>query len=100
MEFAIWRPPADVLYSGERWLIKLELPGIGADELEISAQGNRLQVSGSRRDLLMEQGLLYHSLEISYSRFERAIDLPFTIDPKAMRWRFQDGMLLIQVDRP
>lgn len=99
MEFAIWRPPADVLYSGERWMIKLEVPGVRADELDISAQGSTLQVSGCRRDLLLEQGLLYHSLEISYSRFERAINLPFVIDPDTIRWRYQDGMLLIQIDR-
>lgn len=99
MDFAIWRPPADVLYSGERWLIKLELPGVRADDLQIAVHGNSLRVSGCRRDLLMEQGLLYHSLEISYSRFDRAIELPFTIDPERMRWHYQDGMLLIHITR-
>lgn len=99
MEFAIWRPPVDVLYSGERWLIKLELPGVRVEDLQIAAQGRSLRVAGCRRDLLLEQGLLYHSLEISYSRFDRTIELPFIIDPDAIRWHYQDGMLLIHITR-
>lgn len=99
MQFAIWRPPADVLYSDERWLIKLELPGVRAEDLQISVHGRSLRVTGCRRDLLMEQGLLYHSLEISYSRFDRAIELPFIIDPDKVHWHYQDGMLLIHITR-
>lgn len=99
MEFAIWRPPADILYSRERWLIKLELPGVRIEDLDISVQGRHLRVSGIRRDLLMEQGLLYHSLEISYSRFERTVELPFIINPDMVRWHYQDGMLVIDIKR-
>ncbi len=97
MEFAIWRPPGDILRYGDRWFIKLEVAGVCPEEVEITARKNALCVRGCRRDMLLEQGYYYHSLEISYSRFERIIELPFTIDAEAVRWEYTHGMLLVQL---
>lgn len=97
MEFALWRPPVDVLRYGERWYIKLEVAGVCPEEVAISAQENALRIRGCRRDMLLEEGYYYHSLEISYSRFERIIELPFSINVDTIRWRYQDGMLLVQL---
>lgn len=99
MEFAIWKPPADIMRRGERWFIKLEVAGVCPEEVEISARDNALRVRGCRRDMLLEHGYFYHSLEISYSRFERIIELPFRIDKENIRWQYRDGMLLIQLDK-
>lgn len=99
MEFAIWRPQADVMRRGERWFIKLEVAGICPEEVDISTRGKILRVRGCRRDMLLEQGYFYHSLEISYSRFERTIEMPFRINAENIRWQYRDGMLLIQLDK-
>lgn len=98
MEFAIWRPPVDVLRYGGRWFIKLEVAGVCPEEVEITARENALLIRGCRRDMLLEQGYYYHSLEISYSKFERIIELPFTIDAETVHWQYQDGMLLVQLN--
>lgn len=99
MEFAIWRPPVDILHYGERWFIKLEVAGVCPEEVEINAQDNTVRIRGCRRDMLLEHGYYYHSLEISYSKFERMIELPFTIDVDSVRWKYSEGMLLIQLNK-
>lgn len=98
MIFATWKPPADIFYSGNRWLIKIELAGISPDKVEIETRGNTLTVRGSRRDLLLQQGYSCHSLEISYSNFERSIALPSAIDGSSLSWQYRDGMLQIQLN--
>jgi HSP20 family protein len=97
MEFAIWKPPTDILHSGERWFIKLEVAGVCPEEVEIAARGNTLRIRGCRRDMSLEEGYFYHSLEISYSKFERVVELPFTIAADKIRWQYREGMLLIQL---
>ena len=97
MIFATWEPPADVFYSGNRWLIKVELAGISPDQVEIEARGSTLTVRGSRRDMYLQQGFSCHSLEISYSSFARSFALPARIDQESLSWDYRDGILQIQL---
>ena len=96
MIFATWNPPADVFFSGNKWVVKVELAGISPEEVEILAQGNTLSVRGRRRDLLVQRGWSCHSLEISYSSFERSIALPARIIPTSIDWEYRHGILRIQ----
>lgn len=95
MIFSPWNPHADVFYSGNQWLIHLELAGIAPDEVEIFAEGGRLTVRGRRRDLLVRQGFACHSMEITYSSFERTFALPARILPDSIRRDYRQGILQI-----
>ena len=97
MVLAIWAPPLDVLRGKDYWTVKVELAGVCSDQVTISVNGDELTLRGTRIDNLLSKGYTYHSLEISYCRFERRIQLPFLIDEHSVDWQFQDGMLLIQV---
>ncbi|MDT8397802.1 MAG: Hsp20/alpha crystallin family protein [Pseudomonadales bacterium] len=98
MFFASWKPPADVFYAGERWIIKVELAGVSPDDVEIAAQDRTLTIRGRRRDRWLQQGFACHSLEISYTRFERSIILPARIETNSIRWEYLDGILRIQLN--
>ena len=64
MIFATWKPPADVFYSGNRWVIKVELAGISPDEVEIG--GTWLAASAQRSAINTEAKLLMlsHAFEV------------------------------------
>ena len=95
MFYATWQPAADIHYSGKQWLIKLELAGVSPAEVQLVAQGNELTVRGRRRDLLLQSGFTCHALEITYTRFERRIALPATIDSASIACEYRDGILRI-----
>ena len=97
MVLALWAPPLDVLRDNDYWYVKVELAGVCPDQVTISVNGDELTLRGTRIDNLLSRGYTYHSLEISYCRFERRVKLPFVIDTQTIDWQFQDGMLLIQV---
>jgi HSP20 family protein len=92
-----WSPPADVYRVAHGWVIKLDLAGVRPDDVEVSALGRCLTVRGSRRDWLIEECQRSYSMEISYNRFERSIELPDSLDAARISLEYRDGMLLIRL---
>ena len=70
-----WEPPVDLIESGGRLIIRVALPGVPLDSLEVTTQGSSLSVAGVRR-LGAGHGDVIHRLEIPYGRFARRIELP------------------------
>jgi HSP20 family protein len=90
-----WQPPVDVYRSPQGWLVKCDLAGVRREDIQVSLADRRLTISGARRDWSMERGYHVYSLEIAYTRFERTIELPFTLEDAEVRLDYRDGMLLI-----
>jgi HSP20 family molecular chaperone IbpA len=67
------------------------------EEVEVRTCQRRLIVSGVRRDRHAHAGMRAYSLEISYSRFERAVELPCELEGADVRCEFRDGMLLVRI---
>ena len=99
MAIVEWQPPADIFRSGDNWFVKIELAGVYPDDFSIAHSQNRLLIHGRRKDRIHLRNLFYHSMEITYSRFERVIEFPFSIDGNSIRWVYRDGMLLVKVEQ-
>src|SRR5207248_2972750 len=69
----VWQPFADIYKTRTGWMIKLDLAGVRVEDVRLSMQGNTLTVEGIRRDECIDEDCTYYLLEISYSRFRRAI---------------------------
>ena len=93
----VWQPAADVYRCPGGWLIKVELAGVGADDVDVYADGQRITVRGTRRDVRFLEQQEAHRLEIAYSRFERLIELPASLEAAEVRRAYRDGMLYILV---
>ena len=94
---APWRPPADVYRTSQGWLIKFELAGVRPEEIRLVAGGRKLTVSGVRRDVRVEEGQCSYSMEISYNRFERTLELLArrVVSPGT---DYRDGMLMVWLE--
>jgi HSP20 family protein len=79
------------------WLLKVELAGVRPDELQLLVEGCELILSGRRRDWIIERGRQCHSMEISYSCFERRFSMPCRIDDCRVATEYRDGMLVIRI---
>ena len=90
-------PPADIYRTKEGWIVKLELAGVGKNDLQVIRRAGTLIVYGRRRDTLLMQGSQYVSLEISYSEFERQIELPCDLARARIDVETREGMVLIHV---
>lgn len=92
-----WQPRADIYRTQDGWLVKLELAGVRPDEIHLVVQRSMLRVQGSRRDEHCYQGMGCHCLEISYSRFQRTLELPGLSEADEIVTSYVDGMLLVRI---
>ena len=92
-----WRPAADVYRTSAGWLVKLDLAGVRPDDIRLQVEGRILRVQGIRRDCTLEEGSHYHRLEIAYSRFERQIEFPTSLERASIATEYEAGMLLVRI---
>ena len=93
----LWYPAADVYSTPDGWLVKVELAGVSAEDVEIDIQGRSLYIAGCRRDKSCAVGTSYHQMEITYSRFEKTIQFPTKIEGATVAHDYRDGFLIIDV---
>ena len=93
----LWNPAADVYRAATGWIVKVDLAGICSDELEIEIRGAILIIRGCRKDTHVQEGFIYHQMEITYSRFEKSIQFPAPIEGASIRQDYSDGFLIIDV---
>lgn len=92
-----WYPAADVYQTSEGWVVKVELAGVSAEDIQIDVQGNVLYIAGSRRDKSCAGGLSFQQMEITYSNFEKTLTFPSSIDGVVLDHMFENGLLIIRL---
>jgi HSP20 family protein len=97
-EPAPWHPAADVLRLADgTWQVKFDLAGVRPADIDLEVQGHRLTLRGTRRDDIAACGCVHYQMEISYSRFERTLELPVRLDHADVQTAYRDGMLLVTI---
>jgi HSP20 family protein len=92
-----WRPAADVYRCEHGWLVKLDLAGVQQQDIQIRVAGSAVIISGTRRDWRLDPRQQPHLMEISYSQFERRVELPEEFREVQVQSEYRDGMLLVRV---
>jgi len=93
----LWLPAADVYQMPDGWLVKVELAGVSPEDLELDIQGNVLYLAGTRRDKSCAVGVSFHQMEITYSRFEKTLQFPASIEGARIEHNFENGLLIIRL---
>jgi HSP20 family protein len=94
---ALWQPSADVYRTRDGWLLKFDLAGVRPEDVMVTVRGRRVSVSGVRRDLIVEEGCSYYSMEISYNRFERSLEMPADLENAQVTLEARNGLLLVRM---
>ncbi|MBA2379490.1 MAG: Hsp20/alpha crystallin family protein [Blastocatellia bacterium] len=95
----LWLPAADVYQTQDGWVVKVELAGVAAEDVEIEVQGNVLYIAGCRKDRSCAGDVSYHQMEITYSRFEKTLKFPGAIDGVQLDHMFDNGLLIIRLKK-
>ncbi|MGB9180907.1 MAG: Hsp20/alpha crystallin family protein [Pyrinomonadaceae bacterium] len=93
----LWCPAADVYRVRDGWIVKVDLAGVSPDDLEITIDSATLRVTGCRRDTFYGEGVSYHQLEITYSRFEKTLRFPCSIEGAHLARSYRDGLLILHL---
>jgi HSP20 family protein len=92
-------PAVDVYYVADppRAVVRADLAGIRASEIELEVRGRELILAGNRRAPEPEEERLYQQLEIQHGPFRRVVALGADVDPDAATATYEDGMLTIEM---
>jgi HSP20 family protein len=90
-----WEPSTDIYRTEQGWVVKFDLAGVDPTDLTVAIQGCTLIVSGTRRDRTLREGVWHFQMEITYSRFERVIELPCDLARAAVSTDYEHGLLTI-----
>lgn len=94
---AHWVPATDVYATDNGLVVKVELAGMRSEHLEITVDGNRLRISGSRPDVCRAGKCSFLVMEINYGPFESVLELPPGYDLGQAKAAYLNGFLRIDV---
>ena len=90
-------PLVDVHETEEEYLVKVDLPGVKADDVSVEVNDNVLSISGSRAADETGQAQL---VERPYGSFVRTLTLPQGVDSDSIEAGYQDGVLELRIPKP
>ena len=97
--FAANGPAADLIETEDEFLLEMNLPGYDLAHIDVNLEQGVLLVSGTREEEMDEDKGTYHVRERSWGRFNRSFAVPHTIDPKAVKAEFANGVLNVKLPK-
>ena len=93
-----WSPSVDLIDRHDEVVVRVDLPGLGRDGVQLTAEPGVLHVRGARRDDTMP-GDSYHCVERWSGPFARTIRLPAAVDAGQMTATVTHGVLEVRVPK-
>jgi len=92
-------PPINVWTSENGVIVRAELPGIAAEDVDISLVNDTLTLRGSRKLEEAREGESRHRQERGSGQFTRSLQLPFGVEADKVQAKFSNGVLQITLPR-
>jgi HSP20 family protein len=88
-------PPVDVYEDEHNLVLKLEVPGVNEEDLNVSVENDTLTIQGERKFEKEEKEENFHRIERRYGSFTRTFKLPNTVDTDKVEAGYEKGILKI-----
>ncbi|MBI4734132.1 MAG: Hsp20/alpha crystallin family protein [Rubrobacteridae bacterium] len=94
-----WMPDVDVFEKEDKIMVRVDLPEIKAEDVDVSIIDNSLIIKGERKHTEEVKGEDYYMTERRFGAFERAIDLPAPVKPEEVHAMYRDGVLEVTLPK-
>ncbi|HEX6269087.1 MAG TPA: Hsp20/alpha crystallin family protein [Anaerolineales bacterium] len=95
-----WSAPAiDMYQTDDEIVVKAMLPGMKADEVQISVNGDVLTLRGETKHEEEKKEKAWHIREHRYGQFERSVPLPTQVKADQANAEFENGILTITLPK-
>jgi HSP20 family protein len=92
-------PSVDMSETDNAVEVRMDLPGVKSDDIDIQISGNMLTVTGQRQEEKEEKGRTFHRVERRSGSFSRSITLPTTVNENEVAAEYRDGVLNITLPK-
>ena len=90
-----WSPALDMHEDKDQLVVKAELPGMEAKNIEVKLENNVLTLKGERHFEKEAKEENYHRIEREYGTFSRAFSLPTAVNEDKITAEYKDGILKV-----
>jgi HSP20 family protein len=94
-----WSPPVEMYEKADRFVVRVELPGVRQDEIDVSVTGDTLTVKGDREVPKQAKDEEYRRCEFRYGSFSRSMTMPAAIDVDGIEAAYEDGVLELSLPK-
>ena len=94
-----WTPNVDIYEDEEGVLLRFELAGVEAKDVDVRFENGVLTLRGERKLEREDKREGYHRVELSYGTFTRSFSLPGTIDAEKIRAESKNGVLSVHLPK-
>jgi len=95
----VWSPPVDILERGNEVVLKVDLPEVSQEEIDIRVEENTLIIQGERKFIKDTPDENYIQIERPYGTFRRAFNIPRMVEHGGIKASYKDGVLRIVLPR-
>ncbi len=96
---AVWAPQTDLVETDEDFQLRLDVPGMSKEDIDINLQNGTLTISGERTSERTDEGEDYVRVERAFGNFHRTFTLPDAVDHENIEATYEDGVLSINVPK-
>jgi HSP20 family protein len=94
-----WRPPLEVYEIASELVVRVEIAGLSADQIEIQIVADELAIRGERPLGPCADARLFHESRLRYGPFLAGVRLPFPVDANEASAEYVDGLLTVRLPR-
>ena len=96
---ADWMPALEIVENERDVTIRADIPGVPAENVDVSISANILTISGQKDDKKEEVAGGCYMCERRFGSFRRAVELPQGLDPEKITAHQENGVLTIRIAR-
>lgn len=94
-----WMPLADIQDAGDHFLLEVDVPGVKAEDINVTMEDGVLNIEGERRHEERTEEKGYSRIERSFGSFHRRFSLPETANADAIDAKVDNGVLRITIGK-
>lgn len=95
-----WAPPVDLCETEQAIFVRVELPGLLANQIQIGVTNTQLRIWGEKKRRVPKNRIVSHLCsERSYGRFSRIVPLRWTVSVRDATAELANGMLLVRLPK-
>ncbi|MCL2103339.1 MAG: Hsp20/alpha crystallin family protein [Syntrophorhabdaceae bacterium] len=94
-----WHPAVDIFETEQEIVLKVEIPGLTKDQVNVEVNEGTLHLKGERKFEKDVKEESYHRIERVYGGFQRSFALPDAVDPEKVNAELKDGILEVRLGK-
>jgi len=92
-------PPMNIADMGDRYEMRLEMPGIPKDDINIEVTSNAIEISAKHEKIKEDKDKNWLRRECSSTSFYRALQIPEELKTDNINAEFKDGILTVKLPK-